>query len=38
MNQAKIKRSRAIIITDNKTISMYRKFDDRTFYVSPAEE
>lgn len=29
------KRSRAIIVKDNKLVSMYREFDDRSFYVFP---
>lgn len=35
MEILKKKRSRAIIIDDNKMISMYREFDDRKFYVFP---
>ena len=35
MEVVKRKRSRAIIINDNKMMSMYREFDDRVFYVFP---
>jgi len=35
MEVLKRKRSRAIIINDNKLVSMYREFDDRSFYVFP---
>ena len=35
MEISKKKRARAIIIKDNKLVSMYREFDDRVFYVFP---
>ena len=35
MEEIKRKRSRAIIIKDEKMISMYREFEDRIFYVFP---
>lgn len=35
MEHDKKKRSRAIIIKDNKMVSMYREFEDRSFYVFP---
>ena len=35
MEFLKRKRSRAIIVKNNKLVSMYREFDDRVFYVFP---
>lgn len=35
METLKRKRARAIIIKDNKLVSMYREFGDRKFYVFP---
>lgn len=35
MEAVKRTRSRAIIINDDKIVSMYREFDDRVFYVFP---
>ena len=35
MEVLKRKRARAIIINDNKLVSMYREFEDRLFYVFP---
>lgn len=35
MNQAKRKRARAIIFSDNKLLAMYRELDKRIFYTFP---
>ncbi len=35
MNEAKRERARAIIISDNKIVSMYRERDGRIFYTFP---
>ena len=35
MKVSKRKRARAIVIYNGKLVSMYREFDDRSFYVFP---
>ena len=35
MEFLKRKRARAIVVNDSKLVSMYREFDDRSFYVFP---